>query len=52
VAAIIEHGGSGGQSAAPLVRDIMEMLLERDPTAKPAFTIERSAGAVDSGRKG
>ncbi|MFM9941855.1 MAG: penicillin-binding protein 2 [Hyphomicrobiaceae bacterium] len=44
VVAIIEHGGSGGQSAAPLVRDVMEQLLERDPSAKPAFTIERAGG--------
>lgn len=37
VVAIVEHGGSGGQSAAPLVRDVIEELLERDPTGQPAF---------------
>ncbi len=28
---IIEHGGSGGKAAAPVARDIMKMLLIRDP---------------------
>ncbi|MCH8239484.1 MAG: penicillin-binding protein 2 [Proteobacteria bacterium] len=37
VAAIIEHGGSGSRAAAPVVRDIMTALIERDPLARPAY---------------
>jgi penicillin-binding protein 2 len=32
-AAIVEHGGGGGTTAAPLVRDVMNMVLELDPIA-------------------
>ena len=32
-AAIVEHGGGGGSTAAPLVRDVMNMVLELDPIA-------------------
>lgn len=52
VAAIVEHGGGGGQTAAPLVRDVMEDLLERDPIAMPAFSLDRAAGPVSSDREG
>ena len=31
VAAIVEHGGSGGTSAAPLARDIMTYIVQIDP---------------------
>lgn len=31
VSAVIEHGGAGGVAAGPLVRDIIELLLELDP---------------------
>jgi penicillin-binding protein 2 len=31
VAAIVEHGGGGGAVAAPLVRDVIEAVLEADP---------------------
>lgn len=31
VAAIVEHGGNGGLTAAPLVRDVLAALIERDP---------------------
>ncbi len=37
VAAIIEHGGGGGATAAPLVRDIIEDLMARDPASRPAW---------------
>jgi penicillin-binding protein 2 len=37
VAAIVEHGGGGSAAAAPLVRDVMRMLIERDPAAMPAY---------------
>ncbi|MGD9785807.1 MAG: penicillin-binding protein 2 [Hyphomicrobiaceae bacterium] len=31
VSVIVEHGGAGGATAAPLARDIMEDVLDRDP---------------------
>ena len=33
VAAIVEHGGGGGATAAPLVRDVIEMLLDHGDQA-------------------
>ena len=40
VAAVIEHGGGGGAVAAPLVRDIMQELVKRDPMRRPAFAVD------------
>ena len=37
VAAIVEHGGSGAQSAAPIVRHMMRDLLTADPLGRPGF---------------
>ena len=37
VAAIVEHGGGGGATAAPLVRDIVEDVMARDPSGRPAW---------------
>jgi penicillin-binding protein 2 len=37
VSCIVEHGGGGSRAAAPIVRDIMLQLLERDPVGRPAF---------------
>ena len=35
VAAVVEHGGSGGSTAAPLVRDVMEALIATDTAGLP-----------------
>lgn len=35
IAAVVEHGGGGSRAAAPLVRDVMADLLERDPGSRP-----------------
>ncbi|HEX6111810.1 MAG TPA: penicillin-binding protein 2 [Geminicoccaceae bacterium] len=41
VAVVVEHGGSGSQSAAPIARDIMAKALELDPSrTKPAISLE------------
>jgi penicillin-binding protein 2 len=41
VAVVVEHGGSGSQSAAPIARDIMAKALELDPArVKPAISLE------------
>ena len=34
IAAVIEHGGGGGAAAAPLVKDVIEFLLEDDPASR------------------
>ena len=39
VAAIVEHGGSGAKSAAPLVRQMMRDLFTSDPLARPAHVL-------------
>ncbi len=39
VAAIVEHGGSGGKIAAPLVRGIIEDTIAVDPAARPVFAV-------------
>ena len=37
VSAVVEHGGSGGASAAPLVRDVMGLLYDGDPDVEAGF---------------
>jgi len=37
IATIVEHGGGGGAVAAPLAREIMEMVLARDPGCATAY---------------
>lgn len=39
VAAVVEHGGSGGKVAAPLVRAIVEDTIAVDPAARPVFDV-------------
>ncbi|MGI9478909.1 MAG: penicillin-binding protein 2 [Hyphomicrobiaceae bacterium] len=43
VAAIVEHGGSGGKVAAPLVRAIVEDTIAVDPAARPVFDVRPGA---------
>ena len=38
VSVIVEHAGSGGQAAGPIMRDLMADLLAQDPTARPGYT--------------
>ena len=45
VAVVIEHGGSGSRTAAPIARDILLEAQRRDPLARPAF------GAVAAGAR-
>lgn len=54
IAVVIEHGGSGGTAAAPLARDVLEMVLEHDPMARPAFSVAAPAAAAPgkAGRAG
>ena len=35
IAAVVEHGGGGGTAAAPVVKDIIDYVLEDDPAKRP-----------------
>lgn len=37
VAGVVEHAGAGGAHAAPLVRDVIAILTERDPLGRAVF---------------
>ena len=37
ISVIVEHGGSGSRAAAPVARDIMRKVLERDPANQPGY---------------
>jgi penicillin-binding protein 2 len=37
ISVIVDHGGGGSTSAAPIARDIMMEVLRRDPSSKPSF---------------
>lgn len=53
VAAVVEHGGSGGARAAPLVRDVLAMLAADDPfgrRSEPAGPTRLREGHVRGGR--
>lgn len=50
VAAVIEHGGSGGAVAAPLAREVMDLLLSEDPARKSASRPRAAAGPDPAGR--
>jgi penicillin-binding protein 2 len=48
VAVVVEHGGSGSTSAAPIARDILAKALELDPTRRRAqLTAGRPADPSD-----
>lgn len=45
VAAVVEHGGSGGAVAAPLARDVLQLIFEHDVAgAPPHAEIEHGGG--------
>ncbi len=50
IAAIVEHGESGGKTAAPLVRAIAEDVISIDPGARPVFALARRLD--DAGSRG
>lgn len=37
ISVVIEHGGGGSKTAAPIAKDIMTLVAQRDPSAKPLF---------------
>ena len=50
--AIVEHGGGGGATAAPLVRDLMTMVLERDAAVMQGAVRDGPAPAAAADREG
>lgn len=37
ISVIVEHGGGGSKAAAPVAKDILLKVLEREPSLKPAY---------------
>jgi penicillin-binding protein 2 len=37
ISIIVEHGGGGGSTAAPLAKDLLMEVMSRDPISKPAY---------------
>jgi penicillin-binding protein 2 len=37
VSVVVEHGGGGGATAGPVIRDVIAAVLERDPSARTAY---------------
>ncbi len=48
VACVVEHGGWGAETAAPIVHDVMTELLLRDPVGRPAFVASNEGTAASS----
>jgi len=48
LAVVIEHGGGGAKTAAPIAKSIMEAVLKLDPSSKPPQILKKnpSAGSV------
>ncbi len=46
VAVVVEHGGNGSQTAAPIARDILAKALELDPSRpRPAISVDQRSTA-------
>ncbi|MEM1139535.1 MAG: penicillin-binding protein 2 [Pseudomonadota bacterium] len=37
IAVLVEHGGGGSKAAAPVARDILKRVMEKDPSRLPAY---------------
>lgn len=49
ISVVVEHGGSGSKTAAPIARDIMRKVLERDPQARDVYLpvpVQNTGGEV------
>ena len=47
-ACVVEHGGGGSRAAAPVVRDVMTELLQRDPAGRRPFVANNAVAAAPS----
>jgi penicillin-binding protein 2 len=50
IAVIIEHGGGGSKTAAPIAKDIMTLVGERDPVARKLFVPPSQTASVEDGK--
>lgn len=48
VSVIVEHGMHGGSAAAPIARDVMQLLLDVDPAHKPRVDEVATTGLQDN----
>ncbi len=44
VAVVVEHGGGGARVAAPIARDVLKLVMERDPSRKQHSIAQASEG--------
>jgi penicillin-binding protein 2 len=53
IATIVEHGGGGGSTAAPLTKDLLVEVMSRDPMSKPAYPeiVGGTPGAAPPGKR-
>lgn len=49
ISVIVDHGGGGSKAAAPIARDIMSLVLERDPSARTPFDPAKVQAAPKDG---
>jgi penicillin-binding protein 2 len=52
LAVIIEHGGGGGATAAPIAKDLLAAVLARDPMNKPSLPDATSGQATQTKSRG
>lgn len=52
ISTVVEHGGGGGATAAPLVRDVIGYILDDDPMSKSAPPGAANAPVENSAKRG
>jgi penicillin-binding protein 2 len=54
ISVVVEHGGGGSRTAAPIAKDVMTLVAQRDPSPKPLFvppTRDAEAGLPAAGNR-
>ncbi len=47
ISCVVENGGSGGATAAPVVRDVIELILKDDPALRPMPAVRTAGGRAE-----
>jgi penicillin-binding protein 2 len=50
IAVVVEHGGGGSKTAAPIAKDVMSLVAQRDPARQKIFVPPTRTVAAASGR--
>jgi len=50
ISVVVEHGGGGSKTAAPIAKDIMTLVAQRDPVRKPLFVPPSRVASATDGR--